>query len=301
MRSPSPSRPPRAPTPPTPRWLTLPETPPLPKAALSGEVVNEGARIHYAVFNPSGGRPVVLLHGGFGSSEAWGSEVPRLARNHEVVVVDSRGHGRSTLGDAPLGYRLMSRDVLAVMDALRMPRASVVGVSDGGIIGILLAIDHPERVDRLFAWGANFNTQAEPTSPPDPRLRAVGAAYVARMEAAYRAQSPTPDGFPKLKAALGSLYAHEPDLTVADLARIRAPTVIADGDHEQFISREHTALLARSIPGARLVILPDTSHGGPNQDPAGFHRAVAGLVGVSRCRLDRGISDRFWHRAPGQR
>jgi pimeloyl-ACP methyl ester carboxylesterase len=213
-----------------------------------------------------------------GSSDAWGYEVPRLAHTHEVVVMDSRGHGRSTRSPDPLTYDLMALDALAVMDALHLKRASVVGASDGGIVGLVLAIHHPERIDQLFAWGANFNAHAEPAGPPDPALKAAGAGYIARMEADYRRLSPTPAGFADLRKALGQLYAVEPDLTLADLGRIRAPTVIADGGHEQFIAAEHTALLARSIPGARLVILPDVSHGGPQQDPAAFHQAVAALL-----------------------
>ena len=164
------------------------------------------------------------------------------------------------------------------MDRLRLRRASIVGASDGAIIGLELAIDHPERVDRLFAWGANFNTHADPTTPPDPALRALGGAYVARMEAAYRRLSPTPNDFAGLKAALNRMYAAQPNLTPAELGRIRAPTVIADGDHEQFIDPAHTRLLATLIPGARLVIVQGVSHGGPLQDPAAFHAAVAELL-----------------------
>lgn len=259
-------------------WATLPEPPALPRPDRSGFVASHGARLYYAVFHPDGRRPVVLLHGGLASSGSWGFEVPKLLKTHEVIVIDSRGHGRSTRGDEPLSYGVMAADVLAVMDRLRVPRASIVGASDGAIIGLLLAIDHPARIDKLFAWGANFNTHSEPSSPPDPAFRVVGAAYIARMQSQYRALSPTPQDFAGLRAALGQMYATQPNLTPADLARIRSRTVIADGEHEQFITPEHTALLAHSIPGAKLVVLPNVSHGGPLQDPAAFHKAVAALL-----------------------
>ncbi len=261
-----------------PLWASLPTPPQMPKPDQQGFVANRGAQLYYAVFNRRGGRPVVLLHGGMASSESWGFEVPRLAANHEVIVMDSRAQGRSTAGDGPLTYDLMSADVIVLMDALHLKRASIVGASDGGIVGLLLALHHPARVDRLFAWGANFNTHAEPTSPPDPALKAVGAAYMSRMEADYRRLSPTPDGFAALRGALGRMYATEPNLTPADLQRISARTVIADGEHEQFIDPAHTRLLAQSIPGASLVIIPKVSHGGPQQDPEAFHRAVARLL-----------------------
>lgn len=261
-----------------PLWATVPEVPPLPPADRSGFVNHDGARLYYAVFNRRGGSPVILLHGGSASSRSWGFEVPLLAKTHRVIVMDTRGHGRSTIGPAPLSYRQFASDAIAVLDATGTRKASVVGVSDGGITGLILAIGHPERVDRLFVWGANFNTHADSTAPPDPAMKGMGPVFMARMEAQYRAQSPTPDGFRDLRAALGRLYATEPDLSPAELATIRAPTVVADGGHEQFIAPAHTAMLARLIPGARLVILPDVSHGGPQQDPAAFHRAVSDLL-----------------------
>ena len=144
-----------------PIWASIPDVPPLPAPSKSGFVEHDGAHIYFAVFNQGGGRPVVLLHGGFASSDSWGFEAPRLAAGHEVIVIDSRGHGRSTMPAVPLGYEQMADDVIAVLDRLRIRRTSVVGLSDGGIVGLLLAIHHPERIDRLFVWGATFNTHAD--------------------------------------------------------------------------------------------------------------------------------------------
>ena len=239
---------------------------------------HDGAHIYFAVFNQGAGRPVVLLHGGFASSDSWGFEAPRLAGGHEVIVIDSRGHGRSTMPAGPLDYEQMAGDVIAVLDQLHITRTSVVGLSDGGIVGLLLAIHHPERIERLFVWGATSNTHSDGDTPPDPAMAGMGARFMARMEANYRAVSPTPDSFPALKAALNRLYATEPDISPAELGSIRAQTVVADGAHEQFIARSHTEALARLIPGAKLLIVPDVSHGGPQQAPAAFHQAVSALI-----------------------
>lgn len=265
-----------------PLWATLPDPPAMPRPQAHGFIANRGARLYYAVFIPRGGRPVILLHGGLSSSDSWGFEVPRLADRHEVIVMDSRAQGRSSGAAGPLTYGILTSDVLALMDALHLKRASIVGASDGGIIGLLLAVHSPERVNKLFAWGVNFNTHAERRSPQDPLLKSVGAAYLTSMEENYRRLSPTPDSFKNLLVALGRMSATEPNLTLADLHHISAPTVIADGDHEQFIDPAHTRLLADSVPGARVVIVPGVSHGGPQQDPKAFHRAVAQLLdGVS--------------------
>ena len=267
-----------------PTWATVPDVPPLPTSARSGFVNRNGARIYFAVFNPAGGRPVVLLHGGLASSDSWGFEEPRLARTHEVIVIDSRGHGRSTMPPLPLSYNDMAADVVAVLDRLHVAKASVVGLSDGGIVGLLLAIHHPDRLERLFVWGATFNAHAESDAPPDPAMAGMGARFMARMEANYRAVSPTTDGFPALRAALNKLYATEPDLSNAELGSIRAPTIVADGAHEQFIARSHTEALARMIPGAHLLILPDVSHGGPQQEPAAFGQAVDAFLNPPQSR-----------------
>lgn len=260
------------------RWRTSPAPPPMPRADVEGWVPVNGSRLYYAVFHSGGGAPVLLLHGGLGSSEVWGAEVERLRARHEVIVMDTRGHGRSTRSSAPLSYALMMSDVIGVLDTLRVPRTSVVGWSDGGIVGLLLAIDHPERVDRLVTFGANFDRSGYLTTPPDSITVRLGARFRASAEAAYRRMSATPDSFPALARALGTLYESEPTITPAQLGRIHASTVIVQGEYEQFIARAHAEQLAALIPNARFVLLPGTSHGGPLQDPDGFHRVVSTLL-----------------------
>jgi len=262
-----------------PLWKTMPAVAPMPVADQSGLAPINGIDLYYAVFNKAGGDPVILLHGGLGTSDQWGAEVPALATARKVIVIDSRGHGRSTLGAQGLGYGLMASDVLGLMDYLKISKASIVGWSDGGIIGLILAIHHPERIDKLFAFGANFNNADDPPEPPDP---AGFARYKARAEADYRNLSSTPNDFPKLLSALRKMYSKEPNIGAAELGTIRAKTVIADGQYEQFISRKHTEMLAHLIPGAKLVIIPDVSHSGPAQDPIRFHQAVLNLLDGER-------------------
>jgi pimeloyl-ACP methyl ester carboxylesterase len=230
------------------------------------------------VFNEAGEHPVILTHGALGSAEDWGFEVPRLAKSHKVLVIDCRGRGRSTMGSQPLTYGLMTSDLIGVMDALHIPKASIVGASDGGIIGLYMAIHHPDRIDKLLAWGANYSVSHYEAMPMRPEMKAAGAQYLAHAKATYIRLSPTPDGFPQLLAAVGRMTEREPEIAPAELATIRAPTVIADGEYEQFISRKETTTLARLIPGARLVIVPGVSHGGPVQAPDAFHRIVSELL-----------------------
>jgi pimeloyl-ACP methyl ester carboxylesterase len=252
-------------------WKTLPDVPPMLQADESGLASVNDIKMYYAIFNKEGKDPVILLHGGMASSDYWSFEVPLLSKTHKVIIADSRGHGRSTMSDQPLSYNLMASDVLQLMDYLKIKKVSIVGWSDGGIVGLILAIHNPERVNKLFTFGANFNLSGYKSEPPDT---AMAARFMARVQANYHKLSPTPDNFGGLMKALEKLYSAEPDLKPAEIKTIKAPTVIAFGQYEQFIKREHFQNLAQLIPSARIVMLPNVSHGGPLQDPAQFHQAV---------------------------
>src|SRR3984885_11503136 len=122
---------------------------PLPAAKDEGYVEHEGARIWYADYGA--GSPVILLHGGLGNSGNWGYQVPALvASGYRAVVIDSRGHGRSTRDRRPFTYELMASDVLAVMDALQLEQAGLVGWSDGACTALILAAQAPERAAGVF-------------------------------------------------------------------------------------------------------------------------------------------------------
>lgn len=257
--------------PPTPTWQTLPQELPLPALANEGYVDHDGARIWYGTIGK--GEPVILLHGGMESSLSWGNQVPALIKaHHEVILIDSRGHGRSTLGPHPLSYELMQTDVLAVMDTLHLPKASFVGWSDGAIISLIMAMKNPERVNRVYAFGANMSTDAvAPGAFTSPILSAVAA----RLAKDYAGISPTPDGFGTLHQALETMQKSEPNYTTQELAAIKASKIaIADGDHEEFITRAHTNYLAATIPGAKLIIFPNVSHFAPWQDPTAFNNSI---------------------------
>jgi pimeloyl-ACP methyl ester carboxylesterase len=259
-----------------PLWKTFPDIPPMPRADESGLAPVNGIKIYYAIFNTEGKDAVILLHGGLCSSDYWSAEVPLLSKTHKVIIVDSRGQGRSTMTDKPLSYNLMASDILQLMNYLKIKKVSIVGWSDGGIIGLVLAIQNPDRIDKLFTFGANYNLSGYKSEPSDT---SNSARFMARVQSDYRRLSPTPDSFLVLRKAIGQMYSTEPNLKPDDIKTIKAPTVIACGQYEQFIKFEHFQQLAHLIPGAKLVILPNVSHGGPLQDPALFHQAVINLLG----------------------
>ncbi|WP_313523277.1 alpha/beta hydrolase [Shinella sp.] len=243
--------------------------PPLPAPRMEGYVENDGARIWHAAFGA--GPAVILLHGGLGHAGNWGKQVPALvAAGRTVVVIDSRGHGRSTRDAGPSGYGRMASDVLAVMDHLDIDKASLVGWSDGACTALILADRHPERVNGVFFFACNMDPSGTLDFQPTPVLDRCFHRH--RLD--YQALSATPDAFHSFVADVSRMMQTEPNYTAADLAGITVPVVIVLGEHDEFIRPEHAAYLAATIPQARLTILPGVSHFAPLQRPALFNDAV---------------------------
>lgn len=245
-----------------PQWMTLPPTPVLPQADRSGYAPVNGVKIWYAVFGR--GEPVILLHGGLANSNYWGNQVPVLAKCYQVVVMDSRGHGRSTCDEQPIGYELMASDVIGLMDYLKIQKAAIVGWSDGAIIGLVIAIRHPERLTKLFAFGANTDPGAAKENLGESPVLKLSAV---RREKEYQQLSPTPDRYNAFRDQIRQMQETQPSFTAEQLRSIRVPTWIADGDHEEVIKRENTLFMADQIPDAELLIQPGVSHFAFLQDP----------------------------------
>jgi pimeloyl-ACP methyl ester carboxylesterase len=251
-----------------PQWLTLPPTPTLPKPVTSGYAPVNGIKIWYATFGR--GSPVILLHGGLANANYWGGLIPALAPHYRVVVMDSRGHGRSSRDAKPYGYDLMASDVLALMDYLKIDKAALVGWSDGAIIGLDIALHHPERLSKLFAFAAN----SDPSGVKDVNQSPVFTAFVARARKEYETLSPTPTQYDAFLAQITKMWETQPNWSAADLAGITVPTWIVDADHDEAIKRENTLFMADHIPGSGLLIQPQVSHFSFLQDPQQFNADV---------------------------
>ena len=255
------------------RWMRLPEPPSMPVSKVAGYAPVNGIRMYYAVYGA--GDPVLLIHGGLGHADIWANQVRDLMADHTVIVADSRGHGRSTRNAEAYSYDLMASDYLALLDYLKVEKTALVGWSDGGIIGIDIAMTHPERLTRLFAQAANVTTDGV-----DPKVMEskVFNAYIARMGEAYQTMSKTPGEFDAFVEQIGQMWASQPNWSDDQLGRITVPTAIVLGDHDEAITRAHTEHMAKVIPGAKLVILKDASHFAMLQDPAGYTKAVRDFI-----------------------
>jgi len=256
-------------------WLTLPPTPELPATNRRGLAPLNGTSVFYAQFGEGPPPPVLLLHGGLANAKYWGHQIQELARAHTVVVMDTRGHGQSPVTSNKFSYRTFAEDAEALLNLLKIDQAAVVGWSDGAITGLQLAISRPERISRLFAFGANSSPDG---LKPGGSRNQVFASYVARCRAEYSQLSLHPERWPQLVTGLGAMWRTEPNFTKAMLATIKLPVVISIGEHDEIIRRDHSERLAKLIPGARLTIQPGVSHFGMLQNPGQFNSAVVELL-----------------------
>ncbi|EFV12979.1 alpha/beta fold hydrolase [Segniliparus rugosus] len=264
-------------------WKTLPELGPQPEGARVGVARANEIAIWYAEYGPEPGGesakpPVLLLHGGLADSSYWNYLVPALvAKGRTVIVMDSRGHGRTmTISPQPYSYDLLAEDVQQLLRYLQVPRVDLVGWSDGGIIGIELAIHNPELLSSLFAYGANTKPEGLIPGGDQSPVFVLGAE---RAHEEYMRVAPHPQDWDNLNAKVNKMWATQPDISDDQLRSIHVRTMIADGQYDEVIKREHTEHIAATIPGARLAILPNVSHFGMLQNPEEFNTAVLDFLG----------------------
>ena len=208
------------------------------------------------------GFPLILLHGNGEDGSYFEHQMEPFARHFRVIAIDTRGHGQTPRGDAPFTIRHFAEDLLAFMDGHAVGKAHILGFSDGGNIAMVFAMAHPERVERLILDGANLDASGVKRSIQIP----IEIGYrIARMFAKKNPEA-------KKKAELLGLMVNDPDVRPEELAQIQCPTLVVAGDRDM-IKDKHTRLIAKSIPGAELSILPGT-HFVANQNPDAFNEAV---------------------------
>lgn len=246
---------------------------PLPVANDQGHVEHENARIWNATYGA--GLPVILLHGGLGHSGNWGYQVPALVKSgYRAVLIDSRGHGRSTRDGRPFSYELMASDVLAVMEALRLQKAALVGWSDGACTALVLAAKAPSRVAGVFFFACNMDPSGVKPLEASPTLNRC----FNRHGKDYARLSATPEQFKAFVEAVTRMQRTQPNYSAQDLAQIRIPVVVVQSERDEFIKPEHAAYLARAIPNAQLLVLKGVSHFAPLQRPEPFNAAVLAFL-----------------------
>jgi len=205
------------------------------------------------------GRPVVLLHGGFGGASSWAAQAPVLARSgYRVHVPERRGHAHTPDVPGPFTYGVMADDTVAYLDRVVGGPAHLVGWSDGAVVGLLVAQRRPDLLDRLVLIGQYYNSSGKVTGGLDELLRAGGDQVMSFLRAGYDPVSPDgPDHFPVVYAKMLQMVATEPELDLESLAAVGAPTLVLQGDRDE-VTLEHGAAVAAALPQGRLAVLPGT-------------------------------------------
>lgn len=220
---------------------------------------------HYYVEQGSG-FPLILLHGNGEDVSYFEHQMEPFSEHFRVIAIDTRGHGKTPRGEAPFTIRQFADDLLSFMDAHGIEKAHILGFSDGGNIAMVFAMKYPERVERLILDGANLNTGGVKWSIQ------IQIEFGYRMAKLFARKDPDA----RKKAELLGLMVNDPNVPQEELARIQAPTLVIAGT-EDMIKESHTRLIARSIPGAELVILPG-DHFVANKHPEAFNQAVLSFL-----------------------
>lgn len=211
------------------------------------------------------GQPLLMIHGNGGSIAAFRNTIPYFAKKYKVIVTDSRAHGKTIDANDSLSFEMMADDEAALLDAMHIDSADVIGWSDGGIIALVMAMRHPKKVTKLAATGANLW----------PDSTALIPSLWKEMKQQYEEQHTKVLTTQKEKNdwKVFMLDWLQPNIPLADLKKISCPSLIINGDHD-LITLEHAVQIFQHIPQAYLWVLPNSGHGTLEEYSDEFNKKV---------------------------
>ncbi len=221
--------------------------------AAAGKYYNiRGFKMYCEVYGS--GKPLLIIHGNGGSINNFVYQIPYFAQKYKVIIADSRSQGKSADSGDSLTYEMMADDYAALLDAMKIDSANVIGWSDGGINALLLALRHPEKVGKMAITGANLR----------PDTSAVYQEVWDMVTPENNGLKQKPNLTAKEKAAfkLLRLLCDQPHIPAQALQAIKVPALVMGGDHD-VIKIEHTVEIFHSIPNAYLYIFPNSGHSTP--------------------------------------
>ncbi len=243
-------------------------------------------KLHYKVHGNSAD-VLILLHGSMESMEDWNKQMNNLTKRYKVITVDNRGHGRSTFTDREMNYKLMGDDVRGLMNWLKIDSAHIVGFGDGGIIGLYMAVNFPERVRKLVAIGANYKVD---TSVVYREVLDKVKAW--DSDKVYTFARNNFRGWPndKLLGAftqrMKTMLLTEPNLTIADLQKIKCPTLFITGDHD-IIKQQHTSEMFENVQNGYMAVIPGTKHYPQKEKPIIVNEIITDFLSKKFVNLSR--------------
>lgn len=250
------------------------ETKALVKPQKSGLLPIGGLNYYYAIYGK--GEPLLLLHGGLGTSDMFAPILPKFAEHRTVIAVDMQGHGRTALGERPFSIDAMGDDMAAIVKTLGYDKVDVMGYSLGGGVAFRMAVQHPEAVRRLVLVSTGYSTDGfyDEMRPQQAQVSAAAAPFMkdTPMYKSYVAVAPHPEDFPKLLDTLGNFMRQSRDFS-ADVAKLKMPVMLAYGDSDMY-KPEHEIKFYQMLGGGlkdagwmrenlsrnRLAIIPNRTH-----------------------------------------
>ncbi|NWJ50958.1 MAG: alpha/beta hydrolase [Bacteroidetes bacterium] len=211
------------------------------------------------------GPPLLFIHGNGGSIKSFEKQIPYFASKYKVIIADSRAQGRSADLSDSLSYEMMADDFAELLNQLNIDSANIIGWSDGGINGLLLAIRHPEKVKMLAITGANITPDTTAIFPND--FNGMCNTVNTLKDKTNKTDQEKTD------YKLNKLMCEQPNIPLSDLQKIAIPTLVIAGDHD-LIRLNHTLLIHQNIKNAFLWILPNSGHATLKQYPEEFNQKV---------------------------
>jgi len=225
----------------------------------------DNATIYYEIYGS--GTPLLLLHGNNQSISAFANQINKLAEHYKVIAVNTRGHSNSTdESTGPLTYETFAADMVKLLDHLNLKNVNILGWSDGGITGLIMAMQYPKYVNKLAVMGANLFPEG---------LKNI---VFADTKESIEELSMLDDSQSVNKKRIYKLVLNEPHLTFEDLKQIQAPVLVMAGEND-IVLENHTRQIAENIPNSQLKIFTSASHFAPRYKAGEFNNEVLAFLG----------------------
>jgi pimeloyl-ACP methyl ester carboxylesterase len=243
-----------------------------------------GIKMYYEVYGK--GEPLLIIHGNGGSINNFVYQIPYFAKNYQVILADSRAQGKTIDNSDSLTYEMISDDLNALLDHLKLKDVNIIGWSDGGIEGLILAMNHPDKVKKLAVTGANLWPDSTAVDPFVYKM--VMGQNKEGVDSLKRMKNPTPKMKNQLK--LMHLLSYEPNIKLEALKKIACPTLVIGGDHDVILTK-HTVAIAEAITKSYLWILPNSGHSTPAVYKDMFNQVVGDFFAKPYRKIEK--YDRF--------
>jgi len=233
----------------------------------AGKYLNiNGINLYYETYGK--GEPLLLIHGNGGSIINMGYQIEYFSNKYKVIIPDCRGRGKSELNTDSLTYEQITSDLIMLLDTLGIDSCDVIGWSDGGIIGLLMGINHPNKTKKIIAMGANVWHDSTALYPWVIEWIKTSKQEAAKMISNHDTSKDWQVIYQRM-----ALMNDQPDITLTDLHKIKSPVLIVAGDKDA-IREEHSVLIYQNIPKCQLWIIPGGTHFAPAVQPELFNEKV---------------------------